>query len=384
MHLLRVYTFTIFHIQYLSKELIAGVVCRSFESRCSAAEFPCGDDRACLEREKVCDGKSDCADNSDERAELCEDVGVVRLKPGDRPFTAPGLVAGVVQVKRQGAWLPLCDTFFRVNESKVLCRNLGYTGGWTLPLFGSYLGEDPSPVSVSASQCTGNERWIGECPSLNWAEEDCSENTAAIMCSEGAVTTRIEGGKPESGGLLKVKLKGREWNGVCGTAFDDLDAKVICRMHGYTGDASASQEPRTSQDPIWDVLVDCTGHESRLHQCRLKIADDECTTVASVTCSRRRGGIDAQLSSVLPSSCGLVENSSDLYLGFLAKIRGGTTPSQFDYPWKVTLRLRRELEDGGSLVCGGSIISEDLVLTAAHCFGQNSDLAMVQIQQCVS
>nr|XP_027215065.1 neurotrypsin-like [Penaeus vannamei] len=357
---------------------IAGVVCRSIKSRCSDEEFPCGGDKTCLKREKVCDGESDCPDNSDEKTELCEHVGVVRLRPGDRPFIAPGLVAGLVQVKRQGKWLPLCDSYLRVNDSKVLCKNLGYTNGWTLPYYGSYLGEDPSPVSVSVRECTGEESWIGDCPSLNWEEEDCTpESTAAVMCSDGPVTARIEGGNPERGGLLKVKLKGREWNGVCGDAFDDLDAKVICRMSGYRGDAFASQEPRTSQDPLWDILVDCTGHESRLEQCRLKIADEGCTSVASVTCSRRAGGIDTQLRSVLPPNCGLVENSSNLYIGLLAKIRGGTTPSQFDSPWKVTLRLKKELEDGGRLICGGSIISEDLVLTAAHCFGFNGEQSMV-------
>ncbi|ROT74714.1 hypothetical protein C7M84_006776 [Penaeus vannamei] len=309
---------------------IAGVVCRSIKSRCSDEEFPCGGDKTCLKREKVCDGESDCPDNSDEKTELCEHVGVVRLRPGDRPFIAPGLVAGLVQVKRQGKWLPLCDSYLRVNDSKVLCKNLGYTNGWTLPYYGSYLGEDPSPVSVSVRECTGEESWIGDCPSLNWEEEDCTpESTAAVMCSDGV--RRIEGGNPERGGLLKVKLKGREWNGVCGDAFDDLDAKVICRMSGYRGDAFASQEPRTSQDPLWDILVDCTGHESRLEQCRLKIADEGA------------GGIDTQLRSVLPPNCGLVENSSNLYIGLLAKIRGGTTPSQFDSPWKVTLRLKKEV-----------------------------------------
>ncbi|XP_042894258.1 granzyme M-like [Penaeus japonicus] len=58
-------------------------------------------------------------------------------------------------------------------------------------------------------------------------------------------------------------------------------------MLGYEGDARASQEPRTSEDPIWNVFLDCTGHESKLENCRLKLTNDTCASVAALSCSRK-------------------------------------------------------------------------------------------------
>lgn len=55
---------------------------------------------------------------SDEKEELCEDVGVIRLRESIRPLEVPGMVAGTVAVKRQGSWASLCG-YFKVNEARV-------------------------------------------------------------------------------------------------------------------------------------------------------------------------------------------------------------------------------------------------------------------------
>ncbi|XP_037790260.1 plasma kallikrein-like [Penaeus monodon] len=93
-----------------------------------------------------------------------------------------------------------------------------------------------------------------------------------------------------------------------------------------------------------------------------------CDTAAFLTCAPARQRNDPQPDSALPSECGLAAENSDLYIGGLAKVRGGTTASYFSNPWMVILLTPREELRFGKALCGGAIITEDHVLTSAVCF----------------
>lgn len=49
------------------------------------------------------------------------------------------------------------------------------------------------------------------------------------------------------------------------------------------------------------------------------------------------------------------------------KIQGGNKAKLFEHPWIVTMQYEDKRNNTGSYFCGGSIISENLILTAAHC-----------------
>ena len=51
------------------------------------------------------------------------------------------------------------------------------------------------------------------------------------------------------------------------------------------------------------------------------------------------------------------------------KIANGEFIEITDVPWQISI----ENVDMGEIGCSGSIISEEWILTAAHCFGNNSD-----------
>ncbi|XP_047496105.1 neurotrypsin-like isoform X3 [Penaeus chinensis] len=355
---------------------IAGVVCRratdgsdtNGTSVCSADEFRCEDDSRCIPRSYVCDDDPDCADASDDRSELCKDVGVVRLVDGNKPLNVPGMAAGIVLVKRRGVWGTICDDGLRDADAKVLCRNLGYTGGWALPFYVGYLGENSASSVLSRPECVGDERWVGACPGAVWSAGICRTQKfdLSVLCSEGGVDVRVAGGRPRAGGRLEVRLPGSDWASVCDAGFDDLDAQVVCRTLGYEGEAVATRGA-DPPGPVWNVALDCTGAETRLHQCRLRLVNARCDTAAFLTCAPARQRTDAQPHYALPSECGLAAENSDLYIGRLAKVRGGAAARRFGNPWMVILVTPRELRFGKAL-CGGAIITEDHVLTSANCF----------------
>jgi len=62
-----------------------------------------------------------------------------------------------------------------------------------------------------------------------------------------------------------------------------------------------------------------------------------------------------------------------------SRIVGGKRTDIKDNPWQVALIVTQS--DGLSYLCGGSIIAQKWVLTAAHCFGQAPERAQRTISQ---
>ncbi|KAK7076826.1 DNA replication complex GINS protein PSF3 [Halocaridina rubra] len=358
---------------------VAGVVCRTPFSQCPVGRFPCATSSACIQRQQVCDTLLNCPDNSDEASTLCDDLGVIRVVSNTRT-NIPGAALGTVYVKHKSIWGTVCDDNLGSKDAQVICRSLGYGRGWALSFPSSYLGRGRGKIWVDSPSCRGNERWLGLCPGLLWGESSCGHHEdAGIFCYDGGLEARfvrVAGSQSAGTGRVEIKLGG-VWGGVCSAAFDDYDAQVYCRMLGYNGDAIARRRTGKSAGPMWNINFDCLGYESSIQQCRVRFMNNTCAQddTAGVICSEKAGRIDAELQALLPENCGQSEDASTQFLTSLAKVRGGTTPSRFDSPWLVSLRLRQKL--GGRLVCGGAIISEYYVVTAAHCLSSAGKLNLV-------
>ncbi|XP_050517988.1 trypsin-1 isoform X2 [Diabrotica virgifera virgifera] len=70
--------------------------------------------------------------------------------------------------------------------------------------------------------------------------------------------------------------------------------------------------------------------------------------------------------------CTLLVNNNPLADNHL-RINGGYEAKIEDHPWIVSLQLN------SSDICGGSLLNEDTVLTAAHCFGVSSEWSLYSI-----
>jgi len=68
--------------------------------------------------------------------------------------------------------------------------------------------------------------------------------------------------------------------------------------------------------------------------------------------------------------CGLAKRSN------LLQIVGGVETEVNEYPWQAFLDITFEKQFAGSTTfrCGGSVISDQWILTAAHCFNENGNL----------
>ena len=85
------------------------------------------------------------------------------------------------------------------------------------------------------------------------------------------VAVRLAGGSSEAEGRVEVYING-EWGTVCGTSWDPLEGKVVCRQLGYKGVNRTYSN--TSQHSFgegtglsWLSDLRCTGSEANLLQC---------------------------------------------------------------------------------------------------------------------
>ena len=71
---------------------------------------------------------------------------------------------GRLEIYRSGyGWLTVCDHFWDMNEAKVICRELGFTGA-TAVRANSYYGAGTGNILDNHPNCKGTETSFKNCP----------------------------------------------------------------------------------------------------------------------------------------------------------------------------------------------------------------------------
>uniref|UniRef100_A0A672YCP5 SRCR domain-containing protein n=1 Tax=Sphaeramia orbicularis TaxID=375764 RepID=A0A672YCP5_9TELE len=103
-----------------------------------------------------------------------------------------GLCSGRLEVRSNQSWSSVCEEDLDLNDTQVVCRELGCGAPGLLQ--GRLYGEGEAPVWTSELHCEGHESAVLDCRRSSSAGKTCSPGTAA-----GLTCTGIKGG----GGFIR-------------------------------------------------------------------------------------------------------------------------------------------------------------------------------------
>ena len=89
---------------------------------------------------------------------------------------------GRVEVFYNGAWGTVCDDIWNMNNARVVCRQLGYSGAFSAPQ-SAHFGAGSGQIWLDNVNCAGSEDSIENCPHNGWGSHDCNHyEDAGVGC----------------------------------------------------------------------------------------------------------------------------------------------------------------------------------------------------------
>uniref|UniRef100_A0A672YL08 SRCR domain-containing protein n=1 Tax=Sphaeramia orbicularis TaxID=375764 RepID=A0A672YL08_9TELE len=174
--------------------------------------------------------------------------------------------SGRLEVRSDQSWSSVCEEDLDLNDTQVVCRELGC--GPPGLLQGGLYGEGEAPVWTSELQCEGNESAVLDCRRSSSAGKTCSPGTAAgLTCSDpGGV--RLVGQPSRCAGTLEMQHQG-QWRPV-GDHFKLWDLKsgsAVCQHLDCGSAVSVNTTDDSTDRPVWLVSVPCVKLTSGLMDC---------------------------------------------------------------------------------------------------------------------
>ncbi|XP_052266898.1 uncharacterized protein LOC127868846 isoform X3 [Dreissena polymorpha] len=198
-------------------------------------------------------GVSDCSPS--------EDIGVhchthMRLTSGSTTHD------GQVEVNISGIWEPICSENFTLSEARVVCGMMGFIFNGAELKISNIARYNFLPTSYT---CEGYEIDVSMCEKINIT---CSQPYAAFVNCRTPI--RLVNGTSAQSGRVEVEYRGM-WGTICDDGFDDLEAKVICRMLDFS-DKGAKSYGRAyfgaGTGPVTINEMRCIGTENDISDCK--------------------------------------------------------------------------------------------------------------------
>lgn len=192
----------------------------------------------------------------------------VAITPGSIRLIGSTPSTGRVEIFYNNQWGTICDDSWDINDTNVVCRQLGFPDLASREFRGAHYGQGSGPIWVHQVACSGSESTLYECSHRGWGQTGCTHSQdTGVQCSYGSPNVRLVGGGANEG-RVEVYFNG-QWGTVCDDFWDIKDANVVCRQLGFSSALSANGSARFGQgsDPIWMDNVGCQGSEASTFDC---------------------------------------------------------------------------------------------------------------------
>uniref|UniRef100_A0A9J8DAL7 Si:dkey-21h14.10 n=1 Tax=Cyprinus carpio carpio TaxID=630221 RepID=A0A9J8DAL7_CYPCA len=187
----------------------------------------------------------------------CAGHGNVRLVGGNNSC------AGRVEVYYNGEWGTVCDDYWDLTNTAVVCRELG-CDETSNTMRAAHFGPGSGKIWMDDVICSGSESSIFDCSKTKMGDHNCGHSEdVGVICSG----IRLLGGSRCSG-RLEVPHE-NTWYTVCDAVFDQQDAEVVCRELdcGAPVQVLGAAAFGKGDTQMWTQEIQCGGDEYQFALC---------------------------------------------------------------------------------------------------------------------